>query len=349
VILTGLYDRAPISRFADPAVARAELADVPLPITPNPTYEFLQGREAPPVRTAPFGEFYDQLVAGAGSRDFCVEHDTPQALSVHAPPPPYVALGETGDGWVSQIFMAGRGNAVHLHYDCDQRNVLMYQVFGRKRYVIIDPSEYRKLATGAPPGVRRTSGLFLENFSGPDLEAFLRYANAWDCVLQPGEAVLIPAAAWHYVEYVDVALSVNFRLGRNRYARFLAEAAPSPSVELQVLAGCFRDEDAIGPAEALAFEALEAAAARDYPSPEAKVASLDLVCMELCERLGLAAAGAPYHVAELERRDRLSKDATAFNGSSALQTASYGGPPVQRGGRHGHIEQRDARPTAGWW
>ena len=207
------------------------------------------------------------------------------------------------------MFLAGPGNSTHLHYDVDLRHLLMYQVFGHKRYVVIDQSESRKLAPGSRPDVRRTSALFLEHFSGSDLLGFLRYTNAWDCVLGPGDALLIPATCWHYVEYLDTALSVNFRFGRNRYTRTLAEVLPESSVEMQALAGLFRDEDAVGPDEQAAFDALVAAEDRWYPSSEARLAALDALCVELCARLGLPVAGAPYHVADIERRRRLSAKA----------------------------------------
>ena len=81
--------------------------------------------------------------------------------------------------------MAAAGARVHLHYDPDLRNVLMVQLMGRKRYVIVDPSQTAKLAPGMPPEVRCGSGLFLENFSDEDLAGFLRYANAWDASSGP--------------------------------------------------------------------------------------------------------------------------------------------------------------------
>jgi hypothetical protein len=63
VILTGLYDGAPVSLLSDPAVARARLADMPLPVRANPVSELLQDRE-PPVQTVRFADFFDRLGAG---------------------------------------------------------------------------------------------------------------------------------------------------------------------------------------------------------------------------------------------------------------------------------------------
>jgi Cupin-like domain len=309
VILTGIYDGAPVRRLEDPTVARAELGHISLPITPHPIDQFLRGETATPPRTATLGEFFDDLTAAVGPQEICVEHDTPFPLSAYLPPPRYLDLGEMSDSWVTHMFMGGPGNSTHLHFDQDHRNVLMYQVFGHKRYVMFDPAQTRKLAPGVPPSVSYASALYLEHFTAPDLEAFLRYADAWECVLGPGEAVFMPADVWHYVEYLDVTLSVNFRLCRNRYLSFLAEAVPAPSVEMQAIASRFRDERRIGRAEARAFAALEAAANRRYPSPDARMEALDMLCVELCGWLGLPVAGAPYHWADIDRRDQMLRGA----------------------------------------
>jgi hypothetical protein len=212
-------------------------------------------------------------------------------------------------------------------------------VFGRKRYVLIDPRHTRKLAPGTPPGACYASALHLDHFSEADLAGFLRYVDAWDCILEPGETLLTPATTWHYIEYVDVALSVTLRLGRNRYLRFLAEAMPATSIELQALAGCFRDEDAVGPAEAAAFAELQATALRPYPTPELRAAALDMLCVALCERLGLDVAGPAYHAADVQRRDRMAR------GLYALEDGGVGSslPRVPGLGRSRAARRRPGR------
>ena len=336
VILTRLFADAPVARLADPAVALAELGELALPVRANPIPEYVHGRPPPLYRTVRFGTFYREL-ATHRTREFCIEHDTPDALARHIPLPPHMALGEPDDGWDSHIFMAGPGSATHLHFDADLRSVLTHQVLGRKRYVLIDPRHTRKLAPGTPPGACYASALHLDHFSDADLAGFLRYVDAWDCVLEPGETLLTPATTWHYIEYVDVALSVTLRLGRNRYLQFLAEALPATSVEAQALAGCFRDEDAVGPAEAAAFAELQAAALRPYPSPDARDIALDTLCVALCERLGLDVAGPGYHLTDIQRRDRMARgtygrgEASAMGETGATAGATAGpGWPLRR-------------------
>jgi hypothetical protein len=326
VILTRLFADAPVARLADPAVALAELGDLRLPVRTNPIPEYVHDRPAPPTRTTRLDAFYRQLATG-WSREYCIEHDTPDALARHLPRPPHLDLGAADDGWDSHIFMAGPGGATHLHFDIDLRSVLTHQVFGRKRYVLIDASHTRKLAPGTPPGACYASALHLDHFSEADLRGFLRWVDAGDCVLEPGETLLTPAATWHYIEYVDVALSVTLRMARNRYLQFLAETVP-PSVELQALAGCFRDEDAVGPAAAAAFAELQAAALRPYPDPESRVAALAAACLALCERLGLDVAGPGYHAADVQRRDRVLR-ALDYAGGPGAPPAT-GRPSLRR-------------------
>lgn len=304
VILTGLFDGAPVAALADRRRARAALADMAITVTANTWEDLLRGTERQVQRRTSFGRFLDQLVDEANQVDYCIEHDTPDELLAYVPVPPYVADDST-DSWESYLFLAGAGNTVHLHYDFDLRHVLMYQVFGRKRYVVIDPTESRKLAPGSRPHVRRTSALFLEHFSDADLTAFLRYANAWDCILEPGETLLIPAACWHYVEYLDTAMSVNFCLERNHHLRTLAEIFPDSNVEMMALATRFRNPDALGPAELDAFAAVQAADQRWYPDRTARLAALDALSVDLCERLGLTVGGLQYHAADIERRRRV--------------------------------------------
>jgi lysine-specific demethylase 8 len=306
VILTHLFEDAAVARLADPGVALAELGHLQLPVRANPIPEYVHGRPPPRSRTVRFRSFYRELATGRSS-EFCIEHDTPDELARYIPLPPHMDLGSSDDGWVSHMFLAGPGSSTHLHFDVDKRSVLTHQVFGRKRYVLIDARHTRKLAPGTPPSACYASALHLDHFSPDDLAGFLRWVDAWDCILEPGETLVMPATTWHYIEYVDVALSVTLRLARNPYLRFLAEAMPGTSVELQALARCFRDEDAIGPAEAAAFAELQAAALRPYESPEVRAGALDILCVALCERLGLEVAGPAYHAADIQRRERMAR------------------------------------------
>lgn len=314
VIITGLWDGTPAGRLTSRSGALSALGHMPLPVGPNLLEEFLAGHERPQPRWLPLADFHDELVAGG--RQMVLEHDTPEEVVAQLPTLPYLGLGDHDDFWVSQMFMAGPGSFLHLHYDMDMRSVVMHHLFGRKRYVLVDAAQTRKLAAGAMPNVPYTSGMYLQNFSPEDLVDFLRYVDAWDCVLEPGETLVIPATTWHYVEYLDVALSLNFRLPRNHYMRWLAEAIPNTTVELQALAQRFRDEDAVDGPSREAFAALVAAATRRYPSDEAQAVALDRLVADLANRLRLPISAAPYQVADVARRQYLEETGASTSPSS---------------------------------
>jgi hypothetical protein len=82
------------------------------------------------------------------------------------PPTEHCLLGNESD-LLSLIFV-GPGNFAQLHYDADQRHALMYQAFGRKRYVVIDPANGGKVAPLAEHNIQRTSAYLLQNFSEDD-------------------------------------------------------------------------------------------------------------------------------------------------------------------------------------
>jgi hypothetical protein len=299
VVLTGLYDRAPAAELRDPAVARRVLGALPLRVTPPPISELLERRRTSPPRATTVARFVADL--DGGSREVCVELETPTALATRLRLP-YLTLGAVHDRWVSLTYLAGPGSTTHLHFDRDLRHNVMVQVFGRKRYVVVDAAHSRKLQPGVGPAAPYASGLYLEHFSPADLSDFLRYTRAWDVVLEPGEALLIPATAWHWVSYLDVALSVGFRLRRNRWLAALADAVPVPSPELQALGTVFRDEDAVPPPAREAFAAVLAAAHRPHSGDAARTAAVDAACVVACRRLGLPIADRPYDVVERDRR-----------------------------------------------
>ncbi len=62
-----------------------------------------------------------------------------------------------------------------------------------------------------------------ENFTSAEKHDFINFANAYDCILHPGDTLFIPPLIWHHVEYLDLAMSINYCFGRNDYNRFLAE------------------------------------------------------------------------------------------------------------------------------
>ncbi|HET7488858.1 MAG TPA: cupin-like domain-containing protein [Acidimicrobiales bacterium] len=293
VVITGLFDGSPVRRLEDPAVLRTELGAMPVEVREGDVERLLRGEGEAPGRRWPFGRLLDHLDADPSAVERAAELPCPPELAGLLEPPAYCGSGEV----VSHLFAAGPGSCAHLHYDGDLCDVLMLQVTGRKRYVVVDPAHTRKLRPEDRPGVQRTSGWFLQHLTEPELDAFLAWAGGWHCVLDPGETLYIPAAAWHWVQYPDTAVSVNFRFWSCRALRLLAEVVPVRTVEWQALAAHFRRQDALGDDDEKVLAEL-VGACRAGASP----AAVQALLVDLCARLGLDVAGPPLDTADWDRR-----------------------------------------------
>jgi hypothetical protein len=309
-----------LAPLADPAFVRTLLADEPIRVRNGNAAALLTGATAGETIDTTYGAFFDQLVADPGLELVCSELATVAPLQGPAAVPAFARPGPGERGHAedqdtdrtTDMFLAGPAAVAHLHYDGDLRDVVMLQLFGHKRYVLIDPAHSAKVLPLTGAGVQRTSGVFLEHMGDDDLQAFLRYTDAHVCTLGPGDLLYMPAGWWHYVEYLDVSLSVNHRLGRLPELRTLAEQVPVPSVEWLVLAQCFRDPDrtARTPALRAAWKQVERVLAEAEAllgvDPAARAAILERFCLELCAELGEPIAGAPATMVDLDRRARLT-------------------------------------------
>ncbi len=314
-----------LAPLADPAHVRDLLGDAPIRIRNGNAAALLTGATSGETTATTYGTFADRLDAEPTLELVCSEHATPAALAGPAAVPAFADVGDDADR-VSDMFLAGPAATAHLHYDGDLRDVVMLQLFGHKRYVLIDPVHSAKLLPLTGAGVQRTSGVFLEHLEGAERDAFVRYTAAYECTLGPGEALYMPAGWWHYVEYLDVSLSVNHRLGRNRELRTLAEQVPVPSVEWLWLAQVFRDAAAAerSPTCRAVWSALEHALAATEPlaatDPAERAAVLERVCLQLCADLGAPIAGPPATMVDLDRRARLTSPVRSPSSPAAVAT-----------------------------
>jgi hypothetical protein len=108
----------------------------------------------------------------------------------------------------SLMFLASSGNASDLHCDWDGRDVFLYQAAGRKRVTLFKPH-----AASLLHPIQIYSTVKLHGWEEAYRSRFIEYAEGWDDVLYPGEAVFMPAFYWHHLEYLDTGLSFSFRYG----------------------------------------------------------------------------------------------------------------------------------------
>lgn len=95
------------------------------------------------------------------------------------------------------------GTITPLHHDpC---NVLLAQVYGKKRVRLISPNQKHLLYNQIE--------VYSEvDLLEPDYEKYPRFkeVEVIDVILEPGEVIFLPVGWWHHVESLDIAISVSF-------------------------------------------------------------------------------------------------------------------------------------------
>jgi ribosomal protein L16 Arg81 hydroxylase len=108
------------------------------------------------------------------------------------------------EGQIRRSFwLAPSGNSTALHHDANYEN-LNVQVYGRKRFIIMPPGNYKHLY----------SHFFSESPIDPrepDLSRFPRFAGIEACetTLNPGDILYLPQFWWHFVMAVELAININ--------------------------------------------------------------------------------------------------------------------------------------------
>lgn len=175
-----------------------------------------------PIEEMPLRDYLDHVRRNPRTDLLCVEYRTPDAVLDRLRVPD-LCRAASGEPLVTFMFVANQGNYAHLHFDGDFRNVLLYQVFGRKRVVMVPLSAQDRIAPSM-----NFSKLLLQNLGTEEKLHLFRYLGAYDTILRPGETILFPPSIWHYVEYLDTGMSVNFRFGRDPFAARLVDANRVP-------------------------------------------------------------------------------------------------------------------------
>lgn len=208
VILTGILQPWPaLCLWSDPNYLKHRVG--------NQTVEVMMNRNADPLYELrceqhrghmPFSEFVDWVFSGQGNDRYLVANNhftnSPggQALLSDAPPPTeYLHSGNGG----SHFWIGPAGTVTPLHYDtCD---ILLCQVIGAKRVVMIDPAQQHLLYNSV--------GVFSDvDYEKPDLARFPLFGQvmAEEFILNAGEAVFLPQGYWHCVRSLSSSISVSF-------------------------------------------------------------------------------------------------------------------------------------------
>jgi cupin-like protein len=132
-------------------------------------------------------------------------------------------IGRTASDLV--VWLGHRGCLQRFHCDMDCRDNFLAQVTGEKRVCLVSPAETQKLR----PSLERRpllSEVAFQFYSPLQKLELLRYANAYDALLGPGEMLYIPPLWWHFVEYLTESVSVSWRAMQAPLVERLRDAWP---------------------------------------------------------------------------------------------------------------------------
>lgn len=101
------------------------------------------------------------------------------------------------------LWLGPKGTVTPLHHDTS--NILFFQVYGRKRFLLAPPREIAFL-----DGARGVYAAF-----DPEKPDATRYPDAAKVAFQkvelgPGDALFIPVGYWHHVRALDLSISLAF-------------------------------------------------------------------------------------------------------------------------------------------
>lgn len=302
VVFGNLFDGMPVRGIQTEEQARTVIGGM-LVKTRSNYLDHLLGAEAGrehvdvPVLEHPLAEFLDSFRRRNGPPRLCVEYETPVELRRLFEWPRFATEVAPTDIPLSLLFIANAGSVAHMHFDTDHRHVLLYQVFGRKRVIMIRPRYARQLMP-----VSATSLLAISRWPEPHKRRLFDYVDAFETVLEPGEGVYIPPLWWHYVEYLDAGMSFSIRFGRNDYSRFIA-ANVFPDLFVQNVGEQYCREQ---PSEELtdAFDDIAAIADAPHPSFSAKYSALRAVFEELYSETCPDALQPPYCAMSQEKAEQ---------------------------------------------
>lgn len=283
VILKDAFGADPITRVTTREAALDLWSELPIKTRANYLAAFTGaggGDADGGVQTQTLTDYLRHVDAQPRTQRCCVEHTTPAAVRAQFDVPAVAReLEHVPDDLLSLMFVANAGNSAHLHIDIDHRQVLLHQVFGRKRVMVVDPAVGRKVL---PVGA--TGGLMLEEMDEDDKLRVAEFLGASDTLLEPGETLFIPALAWHYVDYVDTGMSFSLRFARRPLGRFIAENV-FHDLHVQNVGAALAT---VEPDEDVSVTIRDAVAA-EYPGLREKYLTLRavfrLLCDDLCPRL----------------------------------------------------------------
>ena len=221
VIITNLFDGQPLRNIDTRDKARKTLGNMTLTFKGEYVQHFLKRVRGEPVepqigREMTFNQYCDYVDSHPQSLGWMGQEYAPRSLKELFRVPAYCTNpdGSRDRRLIVHTFIGHCGKSASLHTDTDYKQVLVYEVYGRKQIFLLPPNVCHALKP-----VSFLATLDLSRFSYGEKVALVEELGGWHTVLEPGEAIFLPFSLYHHFEYLEDAMSVNIRFGRNRYHR----------------------------------------------------------------------------------------------------------------------------------
>ena len=171
----------------------------------NTRYEIDKQRHQ---RMMPFGEYTRLVRDGGRTNDYYMtaannshnDNALTELWQDMAPIPEYLDASKAERGF---LWFGPAGTITPFHHDLT--NNFMAQVIGRKRVLIVPPWEIA--------GMYNDEHCFSQvDGRNIDYQRFpaMRNVRVMECELRPGELLFLPVGCWHFVEGLDVSVTVTF-------------------------------------------------------------------------------------------------------------------------------------------
>lgn len=146
------------------------------------------------------------------------------------------------------LFISAQGARTRLHADPWSSDALLCQIYGKKTFVMYDPSQAQYLANGSRS----------VDIEAPDLQSFPNFSQARPAMrdtLEPGEILFVPAGWYHHFKSATDSISLTWNFVHlSRLGQFLSYLARGPEEsELKQLAYAYFDSPKHRPVESSSF------------------------------------------------------------------------------------------------